>query len=90
MSATSRRWFVYLVRAASGKLYAGITTDVERRFREHVTRNGGAKFFRSSPAEAVVYVESCESRSAALKREAAIRRLSRSEKLSLGRDPRAK
>jgi putative endonuclease len=77
-------WWVYLVRSRSGKLYTGITTDPERRFREHCGEGGrGARFFRGDPAEAMVYCEPAENRSLALRREAAIKKLRRSEKESL-------
>lgn len=77
-------WWVYLVRSRSGKLYTGITTDPERRFREHCGEGGrGARFFRGDPAEAMVYCEPAENRSMASRREAAIKKLRRSEKESL-------
>jgi hypothetical protein len=50
-------WFVYLVRAANGSLYCGISDDPVRRFAKHQTGKG-ARFFASSPAVALVYVES--------------------------------
>lgn len=73
-----------MLRTQSGRLYTGITTDVERRFREHCEdRRRGAKFFRSDSAEAIVYKEKAPSRSAASRREAAIKKLSRAAKLQL-------
>ena len=80
-------WWVYLVQSRSGKLYTGITTDVERRFAEHRQLaeggNKGAKFFYSDPADKLVYREACDDRSAASKREAAIKKLKRAQKLAL-------
>lgn len=79
-------WWVYMVETESGRLYTGITTDVARRFCEHSNTSAsskGAKFFRSDPASKVVYRELSESRSAASRREAAIKKLSRKEKLLL-------
>ncbi|WP_339668854.1 GIY-YIG nuclease family protein [Dasania marina] len=79
-------WAVYMVQTQSGKLYTGITTDVARRFKEHrgeAGANKGAKFFRSDAALKVVYQEPCENRSVASKREAAIKKLSRQQKLVL-------
>jgi len=77
-------WWVYMVRCRSGRLYTGITTDTERRFREHCGEGGrGARFFRSDPPEAMVYTEAAVDRSAASKREAAIKKLSRQQKLRL-------
>lgn len=75
-------WYVYLVRAANTALYCGITTDPQRRFQQHL--NGkGARFFQSSPALALVYVELCDDKSSALKREYAIKQLPKLAKESL-------
>lgn len=83
-SASTSPWWVYIVQTASGKLYTGITTDVERRFSEHQhDRRLGAKFFRSDKAEQVVYKEIAPSRSEASRREAAIKKLTRAAKLRL-------
>lgn len=78
-------WFVYLVRAANGSLYCGISDDPQRRFAAHQTGKG-ARFFYSSPAVALVYVESCVGKGDALRRERAIKLLSKKakEKLVLG------
>lgn len=75
-------WFVYIIRASDGSLYTGITTDVARRFREH-GGGRGARYFRGRRPEAVVYLESGLDRSGASRREAAIKLMSRSEKLAL-------
>ena len=72
-----------MVQSASGKLYTGITTDVERRFSEHQSGKRGAKYFRSDPAEAVVWSEPAEDRSSASRREAEIKKLPRSAKLAM-------
>ncbi len=85
-SATSaqKSWWVYMVQTQSGKLYTGITTDVERRFAEHQSDPKlGARFFRSDPAKAIVYREPHADRSSASKREAAIKKLPRPAKLQL-------
>lgn len=80
-------WHVYMIQASDGSLYTGITTDVERRFNEHL--NGklsgkkGAKYFQGRKPEKVVYVESGHDRSSASKREVAIKRLRREQKLAL-------
>lgn len=77
-------WWVYMVRTRSGRLYTGITTDVERRFQEHRhDPRRGARFFRSDAAEEVVFREAAVDRSAASRREAAIKKLTRREKLQL-------
>ena len=81
-------WTVYIIRTESGKLYTGITTDLDRRFTAHEKKRAGARFFRISGPECVVYKESCYNRSEASKREAEIKKMSRSEKLALiGRRP---
>lgn len=77
-----------MVRTATGKLYTGISTDVERRFQEHLETslgkgNKGAKFFRSDRPEAVVYREACSDRSSASQREAAIKQLNSRKKRQL-------
>lgn len=80
--APAKPWFVYLVRAANGALYCGISDDPQRRFAQH--RSGkGARFFHSSPAQALVFVEACADKSTALKRERAIKGLRKSAKEAL-------
>jgi putative endonuclease len=75
-------WFVYLVRAANGALYCGISDDPQRRFKQH--RSGkGARFFFSSPAVALVYTEVCTGKGEALRRERAIKRLGKPAKETL-------
>lgn len=75
-------WYVYLLRCADGTLYAGCTTDPKRRLAQH-NAGRGAKYTRSRRPVALVYVEPAEDHSGALRREAALKRLSRKEKLSL-------
>lgn len=72
-------WFVYLVRAENGSLYCGISDDPLRRFAKHQAGKG-ARFFFSSPARALVYVEACGDKPAALRRERAIKRLAKPAK----------
>ena len=75
-------WTVYVLRCKTGELYTGCTTDLERRVREH-NSGSGSKFTRSRLPVAVVYKEELGSRSAALRRERAIKAMRRSEKLVL-------
>ena len=77
------RWTVYIIRCDDGSLYTGVTTDVERRFREHLGRVGGAKYFSGRRPVEVVFRESGHTRSSAARREAAIKKLSRAGKLEL-------
>lgn len=76
-------WFVYIIEASDGSLYTGVTTDVERRFNEHFDTSRGARFFRGRKPVKVVYTQTHPDRSSALKREAAIKQLSREGKLKL-------
>lgn len=72
-------WLVYLIRCSDGTLYTGITTDIERRLREHATGKG-AKYFRGREPVELLYLEEGHDRSSASKREIAIKRLKRTEK----------
>ena len=75
-------WELYILRCGDGTLYTGITTDVEKRLEAH--RCGkGAKYTRGRGPLELVYREECGDHSAALKREAEIKKLSREEKLKL-------
>jgi len=81
-------WFVYIVETCCGKLYTGITTDVERRFNEHrdvfsIGASKGAKFFRGKEPKQIVYRETCESRSDASKREYSIKKMTALKKRQL-------
>ena len=75
----SKTWFVYLVRAANGSLYCGISDDPVRRFAKHQSGKG-ARFFASSPAVALVYVESWPDKGEALRQERLIKKLKKSAK----------
>lgn len=81
-AAVEKAWFVYLVRAANGALYCGISDDPQRRFAQHQSGKG-ARFFHTSPALALAYVEACAGKCDALRRERAIKRLSKSAKEAL-------
>ena len=75
-------WWVYILRCGDGTLYAGSTDDVERRLEAH--RAGkGAKYTRGRGPLELVYSEGCPDRSAALRRECAVKRLTRQEKLRM-------
>lgn len=76
-------WSVYIVRCADGTLYSGVTTDVARRIGEHNGTGRGAKYTRARQPVSLVYKEEAATRSEASKREAALKRLTRSEKESL-------
>jgi putative endonuclease len=76
-------WEVYIIQAKSGKLYTGITTNLDRRFSDHQKKQKGARFFRFSSPEKVLFREPHPNRSEATKREIAIKKMSRKEKLFL-------
>ena len=73
---------VYILQCADGTLYTGWTTDLERRLQAH-NSGRGAKYTRGRRPVRLAYREEQSDRSAAQKREAAIRRLSRADKLRL-------
>lgn len=75
-------YFVYILECADGTFYTGITTDVKRRLEEHKNKKGGG-YTSAHGAKRIVYSEKAPSRSAALKREAEIKRLKRFQKLML-------
>ncbi len=75
-------YFVYLLSCSDKTLYCGITTDVARRFKQHQEGKGGA-YTRSHKVVKVVYTEKAKDRSSALKREAAIKKMTRTKKLGL-------
>lgn len=75
-------WSVYLVRAANGALYCGISDDPVRRFAKHQSGKG-ARFFASSPAVALVYVETWPDKGEALRQERLIKRLRKAAKETL-------
>ena len=67
-------WYVYLLRCGDGTLYAGITDDLDRRLAAH--RAGrGAKYTRGRGPLELVYAEEQPDKPAALRREAAIKKL---------------
>jgi len=75
-------WHVYIILCTDSSLYTGITNDVIRRFNQHKNQQG-AKYFRGRQPKTLVYLETGHDRSSASKRESAIKKLPRSEKLQL-------
>ena len=75
---------MYLLRCGDGSLYAGATNDLARRVARHAAGRG-ARYTRSRLPVRLVFHEAVPDRGAALRREAAIKRLTRREKLSLVR-----
>lgn len=75
-------FYVYMLRCSDGTLYTGYTDDPERRLRVH-NAGKGAKYTRSRRPVELVYQETLEDKSAALRREREIKRLNRAQKLNL-------
>ncbi|MEN8618924.1 GIY-YIG nuclease family protein [Shewanella baltica] len=81
---SSSLWYLYVVRCANGHLYTGVTTDVARRFSEH--QSGGiksAKYLRGKGPLTLMYQEQVGCHGDALRREIAVKKLSRAQKLVL-------
>lgn len=74
--------YTYILKCADNTLYTGYTTDPERRLNEH-NSGTGAKYTRSRLPVEMVYVEEFSTRTEATRREAAIKKLTRSEKNKL-------
>lgn len=79
---TDAAWTVYILQCADGTLYTGITNDLARRVGEHEAGTG-AKYTRGRAPLTLVHSESVNTRGEALRREAAIKALSRNGKLRL-------
>jgi len=75
-------WSVYILRCADGTLYTGIAVDLEKRLDAH-RRGVAAKYTRSRLPVTLAYEERQPDRSSAQKREAALKRLGRADKLAL-------
>ena len=77
-----KKWFVYILLCREETLYCGITDDVQRRLDAH--RSGkGAKYTRGRGPLELLYQEECGTHSQALKREYAVKNLTRQEKEQL-------
>ncbi|PCI85862.1 MAG: endonuclease [Hyphomicrobiales bacterium] len=75
-------WAVYIVKCVDGTLYTGISNDVPKRIEVH-NAGKGAKYTKPRLPVVLVYCEMAEDRSAASKREAVLKKLSRLQKLEL-------
>ncbi len=84
MEIALKPWFVYILRCADGSLYTGISTDVLRRVVEHnAGMPAGARYTHARRPVVLVFQENATDRSAALRREKAIKSCSRAAKLAL-------
>jgi len=72
-----------MVKCSDDTLYTGITTNIQRRIKEHNNSDKGAKYTKVRRPVTLVYTEKCEDRSSASKREYEIKHFSRKEKLAL-------
>ena len=75
-------WWVYILRCGDGTLYTGCTNDLPRRLQAHQSGRG-AKYTRSRLPVELVYQESCPDKSAALRREIALKKLTKAQKEAL-------
>lgn len=77
-----KSWKLYILRCGDGTLYTGVTNDLDHRLEAH--RSGrGAKYTRGRGPLELVYTEDCGSNSLALRRELAVKALTREEKQKL-------
>jgi len=79
-------WQVYIILCIDNSLYTGITTDVQRRFAQHLAGTG-AKYFRGHSPLRLVYLEDGHDRSSASRREAEIKKLRPEDKRRLIESP---
>lgn len=75
-------WYVYMILCSDNSLYTGITTDPDRRFRQHADGRG-AKYFRGRRPLKIVYQEAGHTRSSAAARELQVKRMSHGDKLGI-------
>jgi putative endonuclease len=81
-------WFLYIIGCCDGSFYTGVTTDIDRRLREH-QEGKASRYTRTRRPVVLVYKEECGTRSQSLARECAVKSLSRrrKEELISGRKP---
>ncbi len=81
---TEKSWFVYMIKANNNTLYTGITTNVNRRFKEHSEdTKKGAKYLRGKGPLTLMFHQEIGSKSDASKIECGIKKLTRKEKDAL-------
>lgn len=76
------RWILYILECRDGSLYTGVTIDMARRLRQHQLGKA-SRYTRSRLPVLLVYREFCPDRSAALRRELAVKAMSRSAKIAM-------
>lgn len=83
MASDMSDWTVYILRCSDNTLYTGITTDIERRIREHNGSGRGARYTRGRQPVSLAWMEFVASRSEACRREHQVRNLNRLKKRAL-------
>ncbi|CAA0126318.1 Uncharacterised protein [Halioglobus japonicus] len=77
-------WHVYILKCADGSLYTGVARDLQRRLRQHNgALVGGSRYTRGRRPVELLWSDTEPDRSAAQRREASIKKLTREEKLRL-------
>ena len=79
LSKKKSKWHLYILKCGDGTLYTGITNDLARRLKQH-NDGSASRYTRSRLPVKLIYEESCRSRSHALKKELAVKSLTRQEK----------
>lgn len=77
-----KQWYVYILRCRDHTLYTGITDDVTRRLEQH-NSGKGAKYTRGRGPVELIYQETLPTKGDALRRELAIKAMTRAQKLEL-------
>ena len=75
--------YTYIVECADGSLYTGWTTNVQKRVKAHNEEKSGAKYTKAKRPVKLVYYEGYETKEEAMRREYAIKQLTRKQKLEL-------
>lgn len=75
-------WYMYILECADKSLYVGVTSDLELRFKQHVSGRGGNFTSRNRPTK-ILYREEFDLRSMAVARENQVKRWTRAKKLAL-------
>ena len=84
VTESSTQWWIYLVQCSDSSFYSGITTNLERRVRQHNgALAGGARYTRARQPVVLVWSESARNRSEASQLEARLKRLTRDQKRRL-------
>jgi len=83
MKSSEKAYTLYILKCSDDTYYTGIAIDVEKRLAEHNASDKGAKYTRSRRPVTLMYSETCNDKSSALKREITIKRMKRTAKEGL-------